>query len=259
MIVVCPGCKNQITLDDATLPAGAFKVRCTGCGRSITTQRKEQPVASPPAASPPSATSKQTPSLTEKPAADFHSEGSTAAPSMDALIQTQVAAAKKEILEAMQVMLRGGTVSTDLQTYEHGVAKRALICSGDAKTGEVILELARRMGYDTQSCSTAAESLKNADSFYTLIVIDPSFTDDLDGSKKLIGRINTKKGIERRRTFVVLLSSTQKSLDGNSAFLSGVNLIVNKADLNNLESLVAQSQQDFQQMYSAFRSVEQKI
>jgi hypothetical protein len=88
-----------------------------------------------------------------------------------------------------------------------------------------------------------------------LVVIDPSFTDDLEGAKKLIGRMNARKAVERREIFVVLISATQKSMDGNSAFLSGVNLIVNKADLNHLESFIRQGQKYFQQLYSPLQNI----
>jgi hypothetical protein len=86
-------------------------------------------------------------------------------------------------------------------------------------------------------------------------LIDPSFTDDLEAGKKIIGRINARKAVDRRNIFVVMISSTHKTLDGNAAFMNGVNLIVNKADLNALVPSIKQSQKDFQQMYAAYNAV----
>jgi predicted Zn finger-like uncharacterized protein len=252
MVIVCPGCKNQITLDDATIPSGTFKVRCTGCGRSITTQKpvQQQSPAPAPASKPASTT-------VDKPQQQtISADGGKVPPELQNFVNSQIAVAKKEILSAIQTLLGGSSAIRLQESDENRIASNtALLCGGDPATLEVLLGLVKSMGYHVQSCTTAAESLKSVDPIYDLIIIDPSFTDDLEGPKKLIGRINSKKAADRRKVFVVLLSSTQKSLDGNSAFLGGVNLIINKSDLNNLESYIRQGQKHFQKLYSALESV----
>ena len=255
MILVCPGCKNQITIDEATVPRGVFKVRCTSCGRTINAQQKDEPA--PPA-------QKVQPPQTEMDNASFAAgrtpaKGVQKTPDVSPAVQEYVTArindSRREILEAMQALFRGEMLHGNVTPDYVGNSKNALICSSDATITASILSSLNSIGYRTETCTTAAESLKNLDSQYGLIIVDPSFPDDLEGAKKVIGRINGKKGTERRQTFLVLVSSTYKTLDGNSAFMNGVNVIINKADLHRLDSVLQQSQAHFQQVYKAFRSV----
>jgi predicted Zn finger-like uncharacterized protein len=242
MVLVCPGCKNQVTLDDASVPEGVFKVRCKGCGKIITSQRHpEQLTPQPPS------------SVSEKKAV----ADPGISPAIEAFIKKEIAASRKEILNAMQSLFRGtGIAPGGMEDRIH--SQKALICSGDPATLQTLTLAAKAMGYQTETTVTAADSLKNLDSIYSLVLIDPSFSDDLEAAKKLIGRLNARKSVERRQTFVVLISSAQKTLDGNAAFMNGVNLIVNKADLTTIEASIMQSQKEFQQMYAAYREVAEK-
>jgi predicted Zn finger-like uncharacterized protein len=241
MILVCPSCKNQITLDDASVPEGVFKVRCTSCGKIITSQRHPE---SPPATVASSG-------MTERKTASEQS----VSPAVEAFVQREIAAAKKEILDAMQSLFRGTGISPN--QGENANANRALICSGDPIASQKLTAAAKNLGYQAENAVTAADSLKCLDAFYSLILIDPSFADDAEAAKKLVGRVNIRKSQERREMFVVLISPTLKTLDGNSAFLNGVNLIVNQGDLQNIEASIKQSQKDFQQMYAAYHEVTQ--
>jgi len=263
MVLVCPGCKNKITLDDGTLPVGIFKVRCTGCGRSITAQFQDEP-APPPAPAPAPEAAPQPPpgyqsqasgvSEKIKPAGTLP-ETTDVSPAVQAFVKDQLGAAKREILDAIQSLFQGATISQSDSEEELISSKKALVCSADPVLADTLAASLKTMGYQSESCSSVMESLKTVDSPYGLIIVDPVFPDDPEGGKKLIGRINSKKAVDRRQTFLVLISSTQKTLDGNSAFFSGVNLIINKADLNNFETTVRQSQKNFHQMYFTFRRV----
>jgi predicted Zn finger-like uncharacterized protein len=253
MVIVCSGCKNQITVDEATLPTGVFKIRCTGCGRVITSQRSADPVAAtppPPAPAPPP--------LMEKPNAA--AEAPSPSTVNESFVKNHIANSKKEILEAMQALFRGAKTSDDGETdAEELLTKRALICSSDQPMAQALNSSLQRMGYQCDVAASAAESFKKLDSLYSIVVIDPSFPDDTDGGRKLIGRVNGRKATDRRQMFLILLSSTQKTLDGNSAFLNGVNLILNKSDLNYLESSIKKCQKEFQQFYSTFRRVSGEV
>jgi predicted Zn finger-like uncharacterized protein len=256
MLIVCPGCKNQINIDEATVPSGSFKVRCTSCGRTITNQKKSE-AAIPQQEKRPSPETSGTVTDKIRPVTNASEQPENFSPALKNFVYAQVAAAKKEILDAMQVLFRGSSDSLSNSSSSDSPAgsHAALICGGDRAVLEKLTSLLTPFGYQFQNCMTAADALKSLDSSYGLIVIDPSFTDDLEGAKKMVGRINAKKAVERRQVFVVLLSATQKSLDGNSAFLNGVNLIVNKSDLENIESFVRQGQKHFQQLYSTIQSI----
>ena len=252
MVLVCSSCKNQITLEDASVPEGIFKVRCTGCGKLITAQRTV-PAAQPPTPQPPTTSSGSFSPVIEKNRQVTDSQVNVS-PAVEAFIKKEINAAKKEILEAMQSLFTGtGMIKT--QQNESGISQKALICSGDPVVSQSLSQAAQSMGYATDAAVTTADSMRSLDMNYSLILIDPSFSDDLEAGKKLIGRINSRKAVDRRNIFVVLISSTHKTLDGNAAFMNGVNLIVNKAELNALVPSIKQSQRDFHQMYAAYNAV----
>ncbi|MCI0413846.1 zinc-ribbon domain-containing protein [bacterium] len=255
MVLVCPGCKNKITLDDGTLPVGIFKVRCTGCGRSITAQYKDDEPEPPPA---PAAAPQPPPGseVTEKAkSARTSSETTDVSPAVQAFVKDKLGVAKKEILDAIQALFHGAKIGPSDSVEESMSSNRALICSADAMVADALATTLKGMGYQPESCSSAMESLKTVHSSYGIIVVDPVFPDDPEAGKKLIGKINAKKAVDRRQTFLVLISSTQKTLDGNSAFFSGVNLILNKSDLDDFEMTVRQGQKDYHHLYSTFRLI----
>jgi len=172
---------------------------------------------------------------------------------MEEFVRKEISEAKREILNAMQSLFRGSSMGTG-QAADHG-NRKALICSGDAVIAQALTISAKNMGYATETAVTSADALKCLDTLHSLILIDPSFTDDADGAKKIIGRLNTRKAQDRRHMFAVLISGAHKTLDGNAAFMNGVNLIVNKADLSGIEASIRQSQKDFEQMYSTYFEV----
>jgi len=242
MILVCPACKNQLTLDDASVPEGIFKVRCTGCGKIITSQRHPEPMA--PSLSPGV--------MDRKIGAD-----QTLSPAIQALIRKEISSAKKEMLDAIRSLFRGTGIAQE-KTDDPMGTRKALICSGDLVTSQALTQAARAMGYETETAVTAADSMKTIDGMFSLVLIDPSFGDDSEASKKLIGRLNSKRSVDRREVFVVLISTTQKTGDGNAAFMSGVNLIVHKGELNMIEASIRQSQKDFEKMYATFYQLTEK-
>jgi CheY-like chemotaxis protein/ribosomal protein S27E len=242
MVLVCSGCKNQITLEEASVPEGVFKVRCTGCGKIITAQRTSHASQSPPIIE------------RSKPVAPAMESGATISPAIESFLKKEIANAKKEILDAMQSLFTGSGFATN-QDSETGISQRALVCSGDPVLSQSLSQAAQSMGYSTDVTVSAVDSLKASDTSYAMFLIDPSFSDDLDAGKKIIGKINARKAVDRRKIFVVLISSSQKTQDGNAAFMSGVNLIVNKSDLNALVASIRQTQKDLQQMYSAYNVV----
>src|SRR4026208_1302015 len=117
MVLVCSGCKNQITLEEASVPEGVFKVRCTGCGKIITAQRTSHASQSPPIIE------------RSKPVAPAMESGATISPAIESFLKKEIANAKKEILDAMQSLFTGSGFATN-QDSETGISQRALVCSG---------------------------------------------------------------------------------------------------------------------------------
>jgi predicted RNA-binding Zn-ribbon protein involved in translation (DUF1610 family) len=59
---------------------------------------------------------------------------------------------------------------------------------------------------------------------------------------------------ERRKSFFILVSDNLRTLDGNAAFLYGVNLIVASKDLNNFPRIFKEAHQFHERLYTSMNS-----
>lgn len=200
-----------------------FKVRCTKCSKIITSERKSnQPTEEIPA-------------------------------HIQQYLKSQIAAIKEELHR--QSVSRTPHLTSDEES-EEAVFRRALICEGDPAVLETISRVLEKLGYAVDTAPTAAEALKKIESqIYQLVTVELSFPDDKDGARKIIGRMNGQKALQRRGTFVILISPQHKTGDQTSAFMLGANWIVHKADLANLGSAIAEGQQHFRHLYTLFNRV----
>jgi hypothetical protein len=60
---------------------------------------------------------------------------------------------------------------------------------------------------------------------------------------------------DRRRSFFVLVSENLRTLDGNAAFLYGVNLVVAQKDLGSFPQIYRDASAYHDRLYSAMNSV----
>src|SRR5205823_2667931 len=159
-------------LDDAKIPEGTFKVRCTKCSKIITSERKHDQV----------------------------SEGIP--PLIQQYVTSQVDALRAELLKHQetkvpQISLEEQDQDEDFQNSNN---RRALICEADATTLTTASTALEKINYVLDPAHTAAEALKKIDSAsYDLVVVGTSFPDDKDGLKKIVGRINGQKSVQRRK------------------------------------------------------------
>jgi predicted RNA-binding Zn-ribbon protein involved in translation (DUF1610 family) len=73
----------------------------------------------------------------------------------------------------------------------------------------------------------------------------------LEPMQPLVGLISA----ERRKSFFILVSDNLRTLDGNAAFLYGVNLIVASKDLNNFSRIFKEAYQYHERLYSSVNAV----
>ena len=236
MRVACSQCQNQLQIDDAKVPAGAFKIKCPKCGNVNTVQA-------------PAASDASGPEDSEQ----------AISPEIEAFVKREIAVAKKEILGAIQALF-GGEVKW--HTEEGGgsaaidTGKKALICEDDQVFVDIVSATVRKLGYSIDVARSTSEAIKKVENgYYQLITVDYIFPDDKEGGNKIIAKINGQKPAQRRQTFVVLISANVKSADANAAFFHGANITVNKEEIKNLESLIREGQRHFQQIYSIFNRV----
>src|SRR2546427_142553 len=64
-----------------------------------------------------------------------------------------------------------------------------------------------------------------------------------------------KLSVDRRKSFFILVSENLRTLDGNAAFLYGVNLIVAQKDLGAFQQIYRDALGYHERLYSAMNSV----
>jgi len=65
--------------------------------------------------------------------------------------------------------------------------------------------------------------------------------------------------VDRRKSFFILVSDNLRTLDGNAAFLYGVNLIVANKDLGNFQHIYREALGYHERLYSAMTAVSKTI
>lgn len=242
MKVTCSKCQNQIHIDDAKVPAGTFKIKCPKCSSIQTLQGAG-------AQQPPATASEPDP----VPANDAE-----VSPEVEAFVKEEVAAARKEIISGLRASLgiEGKWEEEDSEAAGTDIGKRALICEDDQVFIDILSVTLKKMGYHFDIARSTAEAIKKVESgFYSLVTVDYVFPDDKEGGNKIISKINGQKPVQRRQTFVVLISANIKSADANAAFFHGANITVNKEEIKNLEAHIREGQRNFQQIYAMFNRV----
>ena len=227
MQVTCGSCQHIVQLDDAKVPEGVFKIRCSKCGKIITAEGKH--------------TSEEIPETIR----DF--------------LKQELAALKRDLVKGDDPLVRESVASpaASLNTApQAGSTKRALVCEPEPTTAERIAILLKQSGYVVDVSRTVAEAIKRIDNKpFSVITVAGTFPEDKEGGKKIIAKINGKKPSERRKTFVALIGEAIKTGDVNTGFFEGTNLMVNLADLPNLPTLIAEGQENFREIYRVFDSV----
>jgi predicted Zn finger-like uncharacterized protein len=231
MVLTCSSCGHQIYLDDAKIPDGTFKVRCTKCSKIITSERKQ-----------------------DQPSEDIP-------PLIQQYVKSQIDALKAELSKQQEVKIPQVSQVTlqqddDGEDFENEGNKHALICEADAAILTSISSALEKMNYAVDTARTAGDALKKIDSgAFDLVLVGTSFPDDKDGLRKIVGRINGQKSLQRRQTFLVIVSAQHKTSDQSAAFMLGANWIIHKSDLARFAPVLSEGQQYFRQLYHLFNRV----
>lgn len=231
MKVTCNSCQQTFNVDETKASGSTFRVKCPACANSIKVNREQ------------AAATNQTPPTNN----------------VEEIVKREVEKAKREIFESMATLFGADISKLQAPESDHKAEdeyKRALICDPEQAISDQITTALKHLGYQVDSVKTAADALKKLDQFnYQLITVSSDFPEAKESAAKILGRVNGLKASQRRRTFVVSISSTVKNTDATTAFLHGANIIVNKDDLGRLESLIVEGQRRFQQIYHHLSAV----
>jgi predicted Zn finger-like uncharacterized protein len=249
MILICPQCSARLQLDDSKSPSRRLSVRCPKCQASVDHT--------------PTNVAETTPTVEDMPT-DSPSESSsrfeapTAAPRFKPRDQNIPATVEPgDDLASIAKLLKAA-----LQPAEHSDGnsrkrpkwdrRKALVCSSPAYR-EAIAEALDSNEYDVFVASSMAEGLgRMREEKMDVIVLDANFDPVEQGVAFITREVRLLRPSERRRLFLVYLTSGVRTMDLHAAFLQNVNLVVNPSDLEQLPDALELSIRHYNELYRPF-------
>jgi DNA-binding response OmpR family regulator len=130
--------------------------------------------------------------------------------------------------------------------------RKALVCSSPAYR-ETIAESLANNDYDVFVAATMAEGLgRMREEQMDVIVLDANFDPVEQGVAFITREVRLLRPSERRRLFLVYLTSGVRTMDLHAAFLQNVNLVMNPSDLDQLPDVLELSMRHYNELYKPF-------
>ncbi len=131
--------------------------------------------------------------------------------------------------------------------------KTALIC-GDPATAEAAKTVLRELGYKYHIAETpelAVERMRYTT--YDCIIVHENFAGSSLRSNAVLNYLSPLPMPQRRYSFVCLVGPSFKTLDALQAFVQSVHLVLNPADLANLQAILKKGLAEFDTLYRAYK------
>jgi len=250
MVLVCPQCGARLQLDDAKTPSRPFSVRCPKCQASVN--------HSPANMTEPAPTADDIPNVNlSDPSSRF--EAPTAAPRFKPRDENIPATADEP---AGDLASFAKLLATALQQAQHSESsgskrpkwarRKALVCSSPAYRDAIAESLASN-DYDVFVAAGMAEGLgRIREEKMDVIVLDANFDPVEQGVAFITREVRLLRPSERRRLFLVYLTSGVRTMDSHAAFLQNVNLVLNPSDIEQLPEALELSIRHYNELYRPF-------
>ncbi len=163
----------------------------------------------------------------------------------------------QDVLAQLAALLTGQLRAADgqgipLASWER---RQTLICLSDQRQVQQVLEKLDHNIYAPTVCEEAAKAIElMRDTRVDMILLDPQFDSPNQGGIAVLRHVNSLPPKYRRRTYLVLLSPQVKTLDTYMAFLNGVNLTINTADIETINQVLERSIRDFNELYQNYNA-----
>jgi len=246
MVVNCPQCETRLQLDEAKTPSHPFKVRCPKCQTSVGVQ----PPASE-ATEPEAVPASEPTSLYQRPASAplFNTQGEKeTAPPASAPPVDDLAALLTEAL-------RNATGAAQVaRTAKRPIwdRRKALVCSSPAYR-ETVAQLLAGSDYDVYVADNMPQALgRMREEWMDVIILDANFDPLEQGVAFVTREVKLLRPSQRRRLFLVYLSTSVRTMDLHAAFLHNVNLVVNPSDIEQLPDALEVSIRHYNELYRDF-------
>jgi predicted Zn finger-like uncharacterized protein len=248
MVLVCQQCSARLQLDDAKAPSRAFSVRCPKCQASVNHD--------PANAVEPQTTSADTSAASDAP---VRFEVPTVAPRYKprtekiSIIEDKPDAGLADIAKLLAAAL-GQSPRLDANSGKRPKwdRRKALVCASPAYR-ETIAELLVSNEYEVFVAANMIEGLgRMREEQMDVIILDANFDPVEQGVAFITREVRLLRPSERRRLFLVYLTTGVRTMDLHAAFLQNVNLVVNPSDVEQLPEALEVSIRLFNELYRPF-------
>lgn len=253
MKVLCPGCRSTLSIPDEKVPEGkVIRVLCPRCKNPIQVGRTSG--SSEP--------SKE--QVSPAPFADEHPPQSSSSPSSIPPSSPSSASSLPPSSPSSSPNLgftgAGGGLGdmAALDMVEEGIEK-ALLYISDPSSLQMIEQALQQMDYYVSSAPTARHAVnKLINNTYDLVVSDEILQkrsekgEEDEESEFFLEYVQSLDMYTRRQFLLCLISDKLRTLDHLSAFRFGVNLILNKQDLDKAKLIFERAIREHKGLYRAF-------
>src|SRR5499427_6259279 len=137
--------------------------------------------------------------------------------------------------------------------------KTSLICA-DPDTTEAVKATLRELGFKYHVADTpelAVERMRYTN--YDCIVVHENFAGSSLRSNAVLNYLSPLAMAQRRYSFVCLVGPAFKTLDALQAFAQSVHIVLNPADLSNLQAILKKGLAEFELLYRAYRETAEAV
>jgi ActR/RegA family two-component response regulator len=257
MVLICSKCEARLQLDEAKTPSRPFTVRCPKCQTSVSVQpasgTSDEPAISE-AAIASEADPLQNRILFERPVtaplfrpgpddSSAVSVSESATPGLNDLARL--------LAEAMR-QSEGASVNGRGRSRPAWDRRKVLVCASPAYR-EVIARPLADIDYDVFVAENMAQGLgRMREERMDIIVLDANFDPLEQGVAFITREVRLLRPSERRRLFLVYLTSGVRTMDLHAAFLNNVNLVINPSDVEQLPEALDVSLRHYNELYRDF-------
>ncbi len=249
MLITCPQCSARLQLETNKLLTRPFNIKCPKCQTLIPvtppeTQTGGLSVTGATVPPPPTALGATKPSLDE-----------SKLPKMPAELPASSAASETNLIKALSSLLSSTLAqSTAPSNTEQTRQRRMLLCLGSDEEISKVRSILQGHEYEliVADSSEQAIELLQLSNQVDIVLLNPAFEEDHQGSQAILRFINSLNPAHRRRLFLVMISPTYKTLDTQTAFINNVNLLINSAEITMLPLTLKKGIREFNLLYRSF-------
>jgi predicted Zn finger-like uncharacterized protein len=240
MVLICPKCEARMQLDEAKAPSKPFKVRCPKCETSVSVHQPEAPAVPDR-------------SLFERPtvAPPFKPNGEDLNPASPGEASSGLNDVARLLAEALR-HAESGSSSRRGGKRPAWDRRKALVCASPAYREAIALSLSDH-DYEVFVAENMAQALgRMREEWMDVVILDANFDPVEQGVVFVTREVKLLRPPERRRLFLVYLTSGARTLDLHAAFLQNVNLVVSPSDLDHLPEALEISIRQYNELYRDF-------